>query len=121
MGGSEPLKAQHDSLLGAHNHLLFPKHDCFAMVARYNWVSHHSHTPYLEQAVPHKPQGPGIKPASLFLLGASQVTTVSGLLKVTDALELRRKGNRLYPLPTEAPGPSVRLLQRPDTGKNNVK
>jgi len=71
------------------------------MVARYNWVSNHSHTAYLEQAVPHKPQGPSIKPASLFLLGASQVSkSVSSLLKVTAVSELKWEGNSLYPVST---------------------
>lgn len=61
-----PVQAAHSLLdLHSHNQPLFPKHESFAKVAGYNWVSNHSYTLYLEHAVPHKPLDPGVEPKSL--------------------------------------------------------
>lgn len=48
------MDSPNDSSLALHsqNQSLFSKHDSFAKVARFNWVSNHSYTLYLEHAVP---------------------------------------------------------------------
>lgn len=61
--GTANMDAQDDSLVNSypHNQPVFLKQGRCAKMVRYNWVSNHSRTQHLEQAVPHRPVGPGVE------------------------------------------------------------